>query len=661
MTSYRSNIVRFVTQWVLPLVAVVVLFQIVRGSALEFRALRKMFVFDPVPDDSSTVCWKMFGLDNLPPDQKLILEGDRTQSSTIEREKAIWEKWPTNIVYLHNYISHYVSLAPYCDEEVKTNKGWRTNFAQDIVKLQALEPDNARFDYILAGNLLAEASKYEPSMKDAAGKVTEKGGLKVLDRAKLDKAMAHFKVGLGKTRCRRYASEMAAERLAIMGEPTTLLKEIAEIGVIAGMPLPDLSLCRELGRTSMAYVGILIDEGRTNDARECLSACRKFVPQINNDAYTLIDVLVVGAVAGIVAEKMPAAYIRLGDAATAQQVGIETTALAFPVKDWKQRKNELPNDSTREKLISRHSGSLVGLLLPALGEYPTAADLTPGRLLDYVVGERGALGALSVFLVIMMVFCVILASYYHLASKAALRTVYILPCGGDWVRLLLLGGLLPLMCYYGVTRCVPWGNRSLSLEIEYPQAIIQFIALSLVIVSVMSNFTIQLVRRGCDNLGVTVFPVVPVFWRVWGWILVGLPVMLAVLPESWLTDEDLPGHAWAEFLPAIIGGVLILSGLAYLGYGIVRRQWFRKVHAAYYGSLARALIPVIAVTVIVLNILAQPYLRREERCLISSDTLMHIDPKGGFTAIESRLVQRLKAEMQQAAARFPEVHISPKN
>ena len=206
---------------------------------------------------------------------------------------------------------------------------------------------------------------------------------------------------------------------------------------------------------------------------------------------------------------------------------------------------------------------------------------------------------------------------------------------------------------------MPWGNRSLSLEIEYPQAITQFIALSLVIVSVMSNFTSQLVRRGCDNLGLTVVPVVPVFWRVWGGILVGVTVMLAVLPESWLTDEDLPGHSWMKFLPAIIGGVLILSGLAYLGYGIGRRQWFRKVHAAYYGSLARAFVPVIAVTVIVLNIIAQPCLRREERYLIFSDTLMHIDPKGGFTAIESRLVQRLKAEMQQAAAKFPEVHINP--
>ena len=340
--SPQYKILRFLTQWVLPFVAIVVLFLIVRGSAMELRSLRRLFVFDPVPDDSSTVCGNMFGLDKLTPDQKLVLEGDRTQSSTIEREKAIWEKWPTNIVYLHNYISHYVSLAPYRGEEVKTNKEWRANFAQDIVKLQALDPDNARFDYILAGNLLAEASNYEPTIKDRVGKVTGKGGLKVLDRAKLDQAMAHFKVGLGKAKYRRYASEMAAERLAIMGEPTTLLKEIAEIGVIAGMPFPDLSLCRELGRTSMAYVGILIDEGRTNDARECLSACRKFVPQINNDVYTLIDVLVVGAVAGIVAEKMPGAYIRLGDAATAQQSGIETTALAFPVKDWKQRKNELP-------------------------------------------------------------------------------------------------------------------------------------------------------------------------------------------------------------------------------------------------------------------------------------------------------------------------------
>ena len=132
-------------------------------------------------------------------------------------------------------------------------------------------------------------------------------------------------------------------------------------------------------------------------------------------------------------------------------------------------------------------------------------------------------------------------------------------------------------------------------------------------------------------------------------------MVLGVLPESWLTAEDMPRHAWTAYLPAIIGGALVLFVFAYLIHGVVRRQWFRKTYAAYYGSLARTLLPATAMVVIVLNVVAQPYLFHTERHLIAADTIMDIDPGGGFTAIETRLVHRLQTEMKETAARFPEL------
>ncbi|MEI6148876.1 MAG: hypothetical protein WCS01_07240 [bacterium] len=644
---------RFFTQWGLPVLAVLVLFMILRGSLWQVATLKSMFVFDPQPDDSSMTCEKVFGLDDLTPDQKLILDGDRTRKTSLEGQKAIWEKWPTNIVYLHNYISHLAGSLPYRREGGVTNDQRRANFAQEITRLQSSDPDNARFEYLIAGNLLAEAIEDDShSITNADGTVKNEWGMKVLDRSKLDEAMVHFRTGLGKPEVRRYTSDMAAERLAIMGEPTSLLKQIAEIGRIAGILLPDLSTWRQLGRTSMAYSRLLIDEGRTEEAKVFLSDCCKFVPQINNDAYTLIDILVVGAVAKIAAEQLPAAYDRLGDTAAARQSGIVTTALAQPIKDWKKKQQELSKDTATEKAIQRHSGILMGLLLPALGEYPTVADLTPSRLLEYTAGERGALGSISIGLVAIGVFCVFLALYYHLASREIQRSAYLLISARDWGRLLLWGVLLPVLCYYVATRCLPWSNRSLNPAIEYPQLITQFVALSLVILAATFTIIRQRVRHGCAELGFLPPSVVPVFWRAWGWCLVGVPVLLAILPESWLDTED---HAWTAYLLGIMGGILGLSGLVYLVYGIVRRQWFRRTHAAYYGSLMRALVPAIAFVVIALNCIAQPWLSRQERHLISIDTVMHIDARGGFTAIESRVVQRLKAEMQQAAAKFPEI------
>ena len=39
----------------------------------------------------------------------------------------------------------------------------------------------------------------------------------------------------------------------------------------------------------------------------------------------------------------------------------------------------------------------------------------------------------------------------------------------------------------------------------------------------------------------------------------------------------------------------------------------------------------------------------QERRLLYNDTLMRPDINGGFTSIESRIIQRLKAEIEKAA------------
>ena len=641
--------VRFVALWVLPVVAVGLLFQIHRW---DYQQIHVLLTAGDCSIESAMDGEEPHSFDTLTPDQRLILKGDTTRKSDVEREKAIWEKWPTNIVYLHNYVTRIAGSSEY-RREAETH--WRDDYAREITKLQPLDPDNARWDYLLADNLLAQSIKDQYSVTNADGSVTNGWAMQVLDRTKLDQAMAHFKTGLGKPMFRRYTREMQVERLAIMGEPTTFLKQIAEIGMAAGMMLPDVSSLRHLSRVSMAYVNLLTKEGRTKEAGEFLMAYRRYVPQINDDTFTLIDALVAGAVAGINADKMPAAFSKLGDDATAKQVRIETEALVQPINDFRKRQKEFRDHSVWWEDISRHSGMLAELMVPSLGECPSVADLTPSRLAEYAVIERGTLGAISGCMEVMLMVCVVLALYYRLMSKATPRPILLLPSATEWGRLLLWGLLIPVLCYYGVTRWAPWCNRSLSPSIEYPQLISQSLALLLVIVAVIFTIVIGRVRRGCSELMLPVAPVVPLPWRAWGCVLVGVPMVLGILPEGMLTLEDIPGHHWSAYLPPVMGGALILSGLAYLIHGIIWRQWFRKDYAAYYGSLMRALIPVMALTVIVLNSVAYPYLRWEERHWITSDTLVRIDPNGSFTVVEARVTHRLKTEVQQAAAKFPEI------
>ena len=64
--------------------------------------------------------------------------------------------------------------------------------------------------------------------------------------------------------------------------------------------------------------------------------------------------------------------------------------------------------------------------------------------------------------------------------------------------------------------------------------------------------------------------------------------------------------------------------------------------------MARSLIPCLALTVILLGLVPGYFLRQQERALLRADSVMGVDPNGGFTKIEAKVVQRLKQEALQA-------------
>ena len=98
----------------------------------------------------------------------------------IARQKAIWERFPENKVYLANYIQCLI------------NDSRRDYVFSEICKARSIEPENAAYDYILCGLLLEEAlepaptadkteltrtllSSSRPSKADQANGRTEKG------------------------------------------------------------------------------------------------------------------------------------------------------------------------------------------------------------------------------------------------------------------------------------------------------------------------------------------------------------------------------------------------------------------------------------------------------------------------------------------------------
>jgi hypothetical protein len=641
---------RLVLEWALPLLAIGLLFLVFRSSHLivvrEFAALFSFsFPSEPRSEKSDP-----FATKRLTPDQRLVLKGDTTRSNAVERQKAIWDRWPTNHVYLHNYITQRVSDYPYTWSERHRNCPQRAAFGQDLKKYQSRDPDNARFDYLLASTLIPDAASnnwHSVTNTDGIATLTAT----VLDRAKLDQAMSHFKAGLGKPVFRRYSQEMVTERLAILGEPVSLAQSLAQIGIVAGTLQPDLSRLRELARCSSLYANLLIDEGRKDEAREFLAAWRRYVPQVNRDVYCLIDVLVMGAISDMMDKQVPATYRRLGDAEAAQQTGLETAALAKPVKDWKDQRKQLEDNGDEERL-HRRAGLLASLLLPALRVPLTDEELAPSRFVEYAVIDSLGAFAISVVMIGIIAICALLLLYYRLRSPTLEKPALAVPGLEAWLWLIGVGVLLPVAAYYGLTRWIPNGPRMYGIGMTAPQLILQQIALLLVIGAALMAGTSRWVRQGWQGAGIPTLLPLPIGWRIWGGVLLVATVVLPLFSNPAavrIGDDYEPIFDW---LALSMGFLLVAWGLSVLGvliYGSIVRDWFRSRHAAYYGSLARTLIPALSLAIIVLNSVAHPVLGQEERYWMKRDTVLRVDRNGGFTAVEARLTQRLKGEIQKAA------------
>lgn len=634
----RRSLVRLAAQWLLAPLAVAVALLTTDWRA--FRALpllRAMSGSGSGGPEFAEPRW------NLSPDQRLVLDGDRTRPNRVEQQKAIWERWPTNRVYLQNYVTHL--LSDYSQLGTTAAEQYAA-LSAEIARLQPLDPDNARFDYILAGKLLDQAVETKTrQVKGPDGKDKTEYDFTVKDRARLDEAMARLQAGLAKPELRRYTRELAVERMSILGKPDSLLQQISQIGMLAGLLLPDLSYLRNLQRTSVFYGELLAGEGKREEADAFLNAYRRLIPQINHDGFTLIDVLVVGALAAYAEDHVPAFYEKMGDADAAERARRETALLAGPIKEWKARLKaggESPAGKAWETDLKKHGGILAGLLLPAIGEYPSVEELTPSRNLEYVVAEGFALAALSVILFAVMLGCAVAAFYYRRIRGGGPFTLLLLPEPGEVARLMGLGVLLPLLLYYGVTRWIPSAGRDLNLSFGMVPLEAQLVALLLVMLGTLSGLAARLVRRRCRELLLLVPPPVHGFWIVTRGVALSGLGFLAVAGGAWNFKEG----EWERIL---LGLFIVLLVLTELVRRIVRDVKHGRSCAAYYGSLARTLLPVVAIALILVNISSRPYLRMAERRLLAADTLMCLDPNGGFTAIESRLTHRLTAEMQKAA------------
>lgn len=410
----------------------------------------------------------------LTKDELLVVFGDTSTtengqlSPDIARQKAIWERFPENKVYLANYIQHLI-------------RDSRQDYVfSEITKSGNIEPENAAYDYILCGLLLKEALQASP----AWSKTDPPEQFYILrDRQKLDRAMAELKNGMEKPCYHLYIQELFRERMRILNLPQDYTGQLQRILFSSSILLPALSIEREILRAIPFYAHLLQAEGKQSEAEFYLDAWKHIVSQFNDDSFTLLDQLVVGACLN--AQYDWAVY--RNDAKRSQELKIA----AEPVNTWRAKL------AKREGvLLIKHSGVMSGIFLPALIDDASAAELAPERNLTYTLMDTAALAVQAAMILFFLLGNAVILFWLYLKGQ---RPYLILLPWKSVLNILLLGLLLPIGLYLLYSRIDLLGGHNYALScnmLRFLAGILFFILVPPLLFGCW--YWRALKRRGCE-------------------------------------------------------------------------------------------------------------------------------------------------------------------
>ncbi len=555
--------------------------------------------------------------------------------------RELWDSDSKNRVYYANYVSADIS------PKSAPTEAERQSLLALLERAAELDPDNARYDYLRAAILMQGACEVQsengekgPDGKRGLGTLT----WEIKDRARLDQAMAHLQSGLRKPEFRRYGREMLALKLGAMGSGARLVQRLERIATVASALLPDLATLRDLARVSYLYGDTLAKEGRVADARPYLDAWRTLTVQLNADSWTLIDCLVVTAIASAIPEHSAQTYDRLGLAADAARSRRQGELLGGPGKEWRDRRNDPASKAANqehEREMKMYAGALTGMLLPALNEWPARAEYEASRRLEYVVAMQAGVTMLSAALLLAMLVCLAISLRWRCARGGAAIPILLLPDGRRTLRILALGVLLPLALLAAVILFVPTSGQCYSVRVGLHKVLAEFILCAIAILVLPAWLAAREARRRCAELGIAC-----------GRALVWLPALLLPCALAVAAVWFVPPTADRQFdagMSVAAVAVIVLLGTALAAALVLLLANAR--HGLYSGTVARSLIPLFAAAMILISVTTRPWLLRAERRYIETDTLLMTGPNDvGFSRIENRLTARMQRAVAAAAA-----------
>jgi len=597
-------------------------------------------------------------LDDLGEEQRFLFVGDTSRKRFSQQQRAIWEAHPDRIEYLDNYLTFLV-------EDQMNSKAFPPDYLiTEFEHAKALDPENARYNYLLAGLLIKSSTSIKNVDEDeippeeiaAAGSSCSYGWtcggrtryqFEIRDRNLLNRAMTEILEGAKKPYFRSYAGAMAHERIAQLPRATKVEEQAARVRMATGRFLPENAIGDEIVKAVARCAALAQQEGDTELSERLLQSWYPYATKMAEDGETGLDLLVIQYSMSQAEFDFAPIFVSMNREAQAEAVRKLARSARAP---YLGRSAQVPVNEDEGGLRDprvQQGGLLSGTFVAPM-YYPPGTSLRQIVSVNQNVLERIGLLGIALTLSAALIGSILIALRWIWARTDTGQPVLILLRPLAFARVVAYSILIPLFVYVVYTRWTTFSGREYSVLFMGGRFALELALLGFAMVCMSMLQTSHYVRARCEAIDIPTPAAISRKTLGFGGLLAVLAASSCVAMNYWTGER--------ANMTVMVGQYGVFIGFLVAFAVVVAQRFARCLTGArsfgqYYGTVARSLIPVLATGLVILCGLVNPYLANAETRLIHNTPHIVFDADHpGITELEVAGVAPLKLATYEALA-----------
>lgn len=495
---------------------------------------------------------------------------------------------------------------------------------------EKIEPQNMLYNLFLAEFYLDRGVIGEGEFKS----IKES---KILDKANYQKGIYEISKLINKTYFKTYSKEYEEYKLSLIPDPTSFTENFIVSYLSFDGRFNSNAQFRESARKIRYAMQMMSKNEQQAEAVKLADKWSNISLKLITDSNTLTDYLVFQASSTILAKESMEVYKRAGLNAKADKIYHQLEE----IKSWRNTDRQSKN---YEK-IEKYSPVLIQIMLPVLGAVNLDEnELAPARYVEYLQMYMAVVISIILFLILLIIWSLAKGIFWLVKTKNVVdKPTILILSWNDYTRAIGFGIILPIVFYYFVSVTPFIGRLEYSLDHNLPITIFLTAIFLLAIIFIPIWIIGKAIRKQLEEQNINVPDsksekkqklITYSFFVVF---IVAITAFISVILNSDLSN----------IITICCGGVVLLLFAALIWVSI-RFYKSHRNYPTFYGTLPLSVVPILAISIILITSICIPFLKSTERYWILKDKYTVVRKglnNGGVPGIERVSVDMRKARM----------------